>query len=98
MADHVNKSVNCPINGFNIFPAGSKINITDLIISTNGATDVTLWFNPPRIVVLTTYMDGNETVVTNFRGDVENPDEQALKITCGGEATVSVTLVGTGRL
>ena len=90
--------MNCPKTGFNLLPAGGRYSIDDIIISSDAVTDVTIRFNPPRLVVLTAFMDANDTVVTNFQEEVETNDEQAIKIDCGGVATVSVTLVGNGEL
>jgi hypothetical protein len=94
----VHKSVECPKTGFLLIPPGARLKISDLIISSSGATEATIFYNPPRFQVLTAFLDANETVVTNFTGQVEGERGQALKMTCSGVATVSVTIVGTEAL
>ena len=91
----VHKSVECPKTGFLLIPPGQRLKISDLIISSSGATEVTIFYNPPKFSVLTAYLDANETMVTNFTGQVEGEKGQALKMTCSGVATASVTIVGT---
>ena len=44
--------------------------------------------------MMTVYLDANETVVTNFQGQVEGEEGQSIKMSCSGAATVSITLVG----
>ena len=94
-AGFIQKTVQCPKTGFNLIPAGNRLAIKDLIVSTNAATNVTLKFNPPQIILMTAFMQANETVVSNFGGEVEGEKEQALKMDCSGNAIVSVTVVGT---
>jgi hypothetical protein len=91
----ISKTKQCPVTGATLLPAGSRYNIDDIIISTTGATDVELHFNPPKTTMLRVYLDANETVVANFNGSVEGEKEQGLNLTCSGNATVSITLVGS---
>jgi hypothetical protein len=94
-AGFINKTVQCPKTGFSLIPPGERLEFGDIIVSSNGATDVQLFFNPPKFILMTLFLDANETVVSNFQGQVESLEEQALKVTCGGVATVSITIVGT---
>jgi hypothetical protein len=94
-AGFIHKTVQCPKTGFSLIPPGDRIEIDDIVVSADGATDVQLFFNPPKFAFMTLYLDANETVVTNFQGQVESLEEQGVKVTCGGVALVSVTIVGT---
>lgn len=93
-AGFIHKTVQCPRTGFVIVPAGERIELEDIIVSADGVTDVQLFFNPPKFAVMTVYLAANDTVVTNFQGQVEGLEEQALKLSCGGVATLTVTVVG----
>jgi hypothetical protein len=98
-AEYVAKTKQCPVTGANLLPVGGNYNLEDVIISTDGATDIELHWNPPKITLLRLYMSANETVVMNFSDNVEAPEEdQGLNLTCGGTATVSITIVGTEKL
>ena len=95
MADgFVNKIVNCPTSGWSLLPPGSRYNITELIVSSNGATDVRLNFTPPTLKLMELYMAANSTVVTTF-DRLEGLDGQGLKVSCNGEATISITIAGS---
>jgi hypothetical protein len=94
-AGFVNKIVTCPRQGFLLAPAGDAIEVDDIIVSSDGATDVEIFFNPPKFLVMKLYLDANESVSTNLQGQVEGEKDQGLKMSCGGVATVSVTIVGS---
>jgi hypothetical protein len=94
-AGSIHKTVQCPKTGFSLIRPGDKIEIDDIVVSVNGATDVQLFFTPPKSAYMTLYLDANETVVVDFRQQMESLRDQAVKLTCGGVATISVTLVGS---
>ena len=95
-AGFVYKTVSCPKNGAIILPAGNRVEISDVVVSANGNTGVTLRFTPGPIKFLTLHMKANTTVVTNFTGQLESADEQAIKVDCDGvDVSISVTIVGT---
>jgi hypothetical protein len=99
-ADFVQKTFSCPGTGKIILPAGSNVSIDDIIISTDKVQTVTIKFRPANLIVMTAYMNANETVVSNFQGNVEGDNDQNLKLDCSGTAgtKVSVTVVGNGSL
>jgi len=99
-ADFVSKTFNCPANGLQILPVGSNVTISDIIISANKNQTVTIKFRPVTLVVMTAYIKANESVVSNFQGDVEGGNDQSLKLDCSGtaETKVSVTIVGNGSI
>ena len=76
-------------------PAGDAIEIDDVIVSSDDATDVEIFFSPPKFLVMKLYLDANESVSTNLQGQVEGEKDQGLKMSCGGVATVSVTIAGS---
>ena len=41
------------------------------------------------------YLGANSSFSTNFNGQVEGEEQQGLKLTCGGTANLSITVVGT---
>jgi hypothetical protein len=94
-AGFVQKNITCPRSGFLVIPAGDAIEVSDVIISSDGVTDVQLFFNPPKFVFLNIFLDANESFNANFQGQVEGEKDQGLKLTCGGQATVSITVTGT---
>jgi hypothetical protein len=90
----VYKNITCPKSGFLVVPAGAAIELSDVVISSDGATDVQLFFNPPKFVFLNVFLDANESFSANFEGRVQGEGDQGLKLTCGGVATVSITVTG----
>lgn len=93
-AGFVYKSFVCPNNGLIVLPAGGRVEVEDVIVSTNGNTSVALKFMPGGNRFMKVYMKANTTVVSNFRGQVESTDEQSIQLDCDGEANVTVTIVG----
>ena len=94
-AGFIHKSLTCPKTGFLVIPAGEAVELSDVIISADGATDVRLFWNPGSFTLLNIYLGANDTFNSNFQGQVEGEDEQGLKLTCGGVANLSITVVGT---
>jgi hypothetical protein len=94
-AGFVNKIVTCPRQGFLLAPAGDAIEIDDVIVSSDDATDVEIFFSPPKFLVMKLYLDANESVSTNLPGQLQGEKDQGLKMSCGGVATVSVTIAGS---
>ena len=91
----------CPRSNVVLVPAGGRINIKDIILSTNKPQTVTLKFTPGPQLLMRTFLGSRSTVVSNFTGQVEPvADESALKLDCAGESdtTVTVTIVGTSPL
>ena len=76
----VQKTFTCPKNNFNILPPGSRLEISDIVISADDFTNVVLKFAPGNVKFLTVSLDPNETVATNFRGQLESADEQGVKV------------------
>jgi len=99
-ADWIYKKFNCPKNNFTILPAGSNVSIEDVIVSSNKNQTVTLKFTPGPLVIMSVYLKANESVVSNFTGNIEGDKDQALKLDCKGTktTTVTVTVVGNGSL
>lgn len=99
--DFVQKSVTCPRANANIVgtPDGN-INIEDIIVSSDAATDVTFKFVGEQggRAFLRLYLSGNDTVVSNFQSQLNGDNNAAVKMSCGGTAEVQITLVGTGRI
>ena len=77
-----------------------NINVEDIIISSDGATSVTIKFvgGGADRNLLRVYLDARDTVVSNFGDGVDGERDQALKMSCSGVATVSITVVGTGDI
>ena len=48
-AGFVHKSVECPVSGAALIPAGQRLKISDFMISSTGATNVTIAYSPPQI-------------------------------------------------
>jgi hypothetical protein len=95
MADaYINKVVNCPASGWSLLPPGSRYNITELIVSSDGVTDVRLNFTPPTVKLMELYMAANSTVVTTF-DRLEGIDGQGLKVSCAGDSKISITIAGS---
>jgi len=97
-ADFVHKAFACPVTNANILPPGTRFDISDIILSSNANTNVTILMNPPNVKLMVVYLKGRETIVTNFQGQVDANEEQALKVTCTGAVNLSVTVVGSGNL
>ena len=89
------KTVVCPKNRLSILPVGDRFELSDIVVSSDGATVFELFLNPPELTVLTLYMDAGDTVVSNFQGQVESIESQGLKMSCTGTAALSVTITGT---
>jgi hypothetical protein len=97
-ADFIQKTdARCPIKNITLVPVGDRIEISDIIISANQDQQVTIKFTPGGRTIVSSFVQGFDTVVINFNQGVESADEQALKMDCAGTAdtTVSVTVVGS---
>lgn len=101
-SDFIHKKIECPVNNANLVgtPDGN-INIEDVIISASAATDVTVRFTggeQGNRTFIRVYMAGNDTFVSNFAGTVDGERNASMKVGCTGNATIDVTLVGSGDL
>jgi len=100
-ADWVYKKITgCPKNNVTILPVGSNASIDDVIVSANKNQTVTLKFTPGPLIIMSVNLKANEPVVSNFTGNIEADNDQALKLDCSGtqSTTVTVTVVGNGSL
>ncbi len=94
-AGFIQKDVACPTQGFRLVPSGSRLEISDIVVSSSQATEVLLRFSNPNFRILRVFLDANSSVATNFTGQVESAEEQGLLLDCFGEADVVVTVTGT---
>lgn len=97
-AGFIHKSFNCPRTNATVIPAGGRIQISDIILSANGNTNVTVFFSPPTFRLMIAYLKGRDSFVSNFQGQVEGDKDQALMLNCTGAVPLSITVVGTGSL
>lgn len=94
-AGFIQKNITCPRTGFLVIPPGQAVELSDIIISADAATDARVFFNPGNFTLLNVYLGANSSFSTNFNGQVEGEEQQGLKLTCGGTANLSITVVGT---
>ena len=94
-ADYLYKGTNCPKNNVTLLPPGSKLEITDIIISTDQDQRVTIKFQPGA-TIMSSFVAAFDTVVVNFSDPVDSSEEQALQMDCSGTAgtKVAITIVG----
>ena len=94
-AGFVFRAIDCPRTGFTLIPPGSRLELSDFVVSADAPTEVKLRFSPFDQQILRLFLNANETVVVNLTGQVESDAEQALKVDCTGTANLGVTAVGT---
>ncbi len=94
-AGFLQKDVVCPTTGFTLKLPGSRLEISDIVVSSSTAAEVLIRFSNPNFRILRVFLDANSSVVTNFEGQVESVEEQSLKLDCFGAADVVVTVTGT---
>ena len=95
-ADFLNFSFACPASNKTLLPPAAKLEISDIIISSDADQRVSLKFMPGSRFIVRPWVKGFDSVVTNFSRPIESADEEALKLDCDGTgARVTVTVVGS---
>ncbi len=94
-AGSLSKQITCPAFGATVIPVGERIDIDDIIVSANQDQIVTLKFNPGDQIVTKLSMKAREPAVVNISWIAESLGEQSLRVDCGGNGKLFITVVGS---
>ena len=98
-AGFLQKTVNCPANGFGLVtnPDGD-ISLDSIILSADSATDFTIKYTTPgggpKHTVIKVNLAGNDVFNLTFPDGIDGEPDALLRASCAGEAVVQVTLTG----
>jgi hypothetical protein len=98
-ANFINADLVCPESGKVLLPPGDgQIRLTDIVLSSNVATDVIIQFyggQAPNRNAVKVFLDANSTFTTNLTDNFESDKDQGLRVFCSGSGTVSLTVSGS---